>query len=78
MLDALPIQFEEPAWLLLLVLLVPTWIIPRLYGQSLSRGRRATTITIRTVVILILASALARPTWIERSEAVTVTVISDA
>lgn len=77
MLDALPIQFEQPGWLLLLLLLIPIWLVSMAYGSSLSRGRRAFSVTIRTVVILLLAMALARPSWVKRGEAITVTVVSD-
>ena len=78
MFDQSPIQFEQPGWLLLLVLLVPTWLIAFTLGQSLSRLRRLFSSSIRTIVIVLLAMSLARPSWVERSEALTVTVVSDA
>jgi uncharacterized membrane protein/Mg-chelatase subunit ChlD len=78
MFDLFPIQFEQPVWLLLLVLLIPIWLIAFTLGRSLSRSRRWVSSCIRTIVIMLLAMSLARPTWVERSESVTVTVISDA
>ncbi|HAW96296.1 MAG TPA: hypothetical protein DCX60_08470, partial [Phycisphaerales bacterium] len=78
MFDQSPIQFEQPGWLLLLLMLVPTWWIAFRMGRSLSRFRRWLSSSIRTIVILLLAMSLARPTWVEQSESITVTVVSDA
>ncbi len=77
MFEQLPIQFEEPGWLLLLLLIVPTWLITAIYGGALSRARRSLSFTVRILVILLIAMALARPSWVKRGEAITVTVISD-
>ncbi|MEC9233011.1 MAG: hypothetical protein VX403_03795, partial [Planctomycetota bacterium] len=77
MLDASPIQFEQPGWLLLLGLLVPIWLISVLHRDRVSRFRRYASLAVRTVVVLLLAMALARPTLVKRGEAVTVTVVSD-
>ena len=77
MFEELPIQFEEPGWLLLLLLLVPTWLIVLRHGGALSRTRRVLTLSVRAILILLLSMALARPSWVERGEALTVTVISD-
>ena len=78
MFDLFPIQFEQPGWLLLLILLVPIWLIAFTLGRALSRSRRWVSSSIRTIVIVLLAMSLARPTWVEQSESVTVTVVSDA
>ena len=78
MFDLFPIQFEEPGWLLLLILLVPIWLIAFTLGRALSRSRRWVSSSIRTLVIVLLAMSLARPTWVEQSESITVTVVSDA
>ena len=40
MFEDLPIQFEEPGWLLLLALLIPTWAISVAFGQAISRPGR--------------------------------------
>lgn len=77
MLDALPIHFEQLGWLLLLLLLIPTWIITFVYGAAFSRGRRWLSLSVRTIVIILLAMALARPIWVKHGEAITVTIISD-
>jgi uncharacterized membrane protein len=77
MFEDLPIQFEEPGWLLLLLLLIPTWVIALVHGGALSRTRRILTLSVRAVLILLLSMALARPSWVERGESLTVTVISD-
>jgi uncharacterized membrane protein len=77
MFEDLPIQFEEPGWLLLLLLVVPTWLITAIYGGALSRTRRTLSFTVRMLVILLITMALAQPSWVKRGEALTVTVISD-
>jgi len=78
MFDLIPIQFEQPAWLLLLSLLFPVWVIAFTLGRSLARSRRWLSSSIRTIIIVLLAMSLARPTWVQQSESVTVTVVSDA
>ena len=77
MFEDLPIQFEDPGWLLLLVLLLPIWAISFVFGRAMSRFRRVLSVTVRTLVILLITMALARPSWVERGEALTVTVVSD-
>ncbi|MEE2682054.1 MAG: glutamine amidotransferase [Planctomycetota bacterium] len=77
MLDDLPIQFEQPGWLILLALLLPIWFISFLHAAHFSAARRFTSLAFRTVVVLLLTMALARPTLVKRGDAITVTVISD-
>jgi uncharacterized membrane protein len=77
MLDALPIQFDRPGWLLLLLLVVPTYLLARRSIGGLSRAKTLVTFAVRAVVILLLAAALARPVWEKRGEGLTVTVILD-
>lgn len=77
MFEDLPIQFEDPGWLLLLLLIVPTWLVTAIWGGALSRTRRWLSLTVRILVLLTITMALARPTWVKRGEALTVTVVSD-
>ena len=75
--DFSPIQFEQPGWLILLLLLLPIWFISYVHAGSLSSTRRYASLTFRTIVVLLLTMALARPTLVKRGDAITVTVISD-
>ena len=73
----LPIQFDRPGWLALLILIVPTYLMARRSIGGLSRTKANITFAVRAVVILLLTAALARPVWEKRGEGLTVTVILD-
>ncbi len=72
-----PIQFDRPGWLLLLLLIVPAFLIARRSIGGLSRRKAYASLAIRAVVITLLSVALARPVWQQRGEGLTVTVILD-
>ncbi len=74
---SLPIQFDRPGWLILLLLIVPAFLLTRRSIGGLTRGKAYFTFGVRTVVILLLTAALARPVWEERGEGLTVTLILD-
>ncbi|MCZ6612910.1 MAG: VWA domain-containing protein, partial [Planctomycetota bacterium] len=73
----LPIQFDRPGWLVLLILIVPVYLMARRSIGGLSRTKANITFAVRAVVILLLTAALARPVWEKRGEGLTVTVILD-
>lgn len=73
----LPLQFEHPIWLLLLLLIIPAFLIARRSISAGSRAKALTTFALRVVVILLLTTALSNPTWQRRGEGLTVTVILD-
>ncbi|MCH8006857.1 MAG: hypothetical protein IH888_11610, partial [Planctomycetes bacterium] len=77
MLNDLPIRFDRPGWLLLLVVLVPTYFLARRSVGGLSRTKAYLTFALRAVVLVLLIAALARPTWEKRGEGLTVTIILD-
>ena len=72
-----PIQFDRPGWLLLLLLIIPAFLIARRSIGGLSRRKAFTSLAIRVGVITLLSAALARPVWQQRGEGLTVTVIFD-
>ena len=75
--EFLPMQFDRPGWLLLLLLIVPTFLLARRSIGGLSRGKATITFALRVLVILLLSVALAQPIWEKRGEGLTVTVILD-
>ena len=75
--DASPIQFEQPGWLILLLILVPIWWISFRHAASVSTARRSASLVFRTIIVLLLTMALARPTLVKRGDAITVTIVSD-
>src|SRR5882672_2005743 len=77
MLNALPIQFDRPAWLLLLLLIVPCYFMARRSIGGLSRGKATLTFALRVIVILLLTMSLAHPVWEKRGKGLTVTVLID-
>ena len=74
----LPIQFDRPGWLLLLVLLIP--VIFLAWGGLTRRGSRgraiASTVT-RCLVVILLAVAIARPVWTKTGKGVSLITILD-
>ncbi|MCI0363968.1 MAG: VWA domain-containing protein, partial [Phycisphaerales bacterium] len=73
----LPIQFERPGWLLLLLLIIPCFLMARRSIAGSSRAKATVTFALRVIVILLLATALAQPIWEKRGEGLTVGVILD-
>ncbi len=72
-----PIQFEHPIWLLLLLLIGPSWWIARRSIGAVSRGKAYTSLAFRSLVIAALALAIAEPMWVKRGDGVTVMMIVD-
>jgi uncharacterized membrane protein len=77
MLELLPIQFDKPIWLLLILLIVPVFFIGRRSIGGLSRTKATVVFALRSLVIVMLAVALAEPVWARRGEGVTVTILLD-
>jgi uncharacterized membrane protein len=73
----LPIRFEHPGWLILLVLIIPCFFMARRSIGGLSRGKATLTFAIRVIVILLLATALAHPIWEKRGKGLTVSILID-
>jgi uncharacterized membrane protein len=77
MLAFLPIQFERPWWLLLLLLIPLLFLIGRRSIGGLSRTKATVAFTARVIVVLLVAAALAQPIWEKRGKGLTVTVLLD-
>ena len=77
MFDDLPIRFENPILLLLLLLVIPTWFIGRMGSDGQSAGKFWTSFTVRSLLIALLSVALARPSVVEQGESVTLMVVAD-
>jgi uncharacterized membrane protein len=73
----LPVTFERPGWLLLLVLLLPVFWMARRSIGGLGRSKATFVFALRSIVILLLATALAKPSWEKRGEGLTVTLLID-
>ncbi len=73
----MPVQFDNHLGLLLLIFIAPTvWFgWRRLTGMS--RVRRAIVCSIRSLVIILIALAIAQPKWADRGEALTVMMLID-
>lgn len=73
----MPLTFDKPIWLFLLVLIVPCYFMARRSIGGLSRSKATITFALRVIVILILSAALAHPVWEKRGEGVTVSILLD-
>lgn len=73
----LPLEFERPIWLLLLLLIIPAYFMARRSIGGLSRTKATVTFALRVIVILLLATALTHPVWEKRGEGLTVTLLLD-
>lgn len=72
-----PLQFEQPGWLVLLLLIIPAFLIARRGIASQAKVKALLAFTLRLIVILLLTTALTHPNWEKRGEGITVTVILD-
>ncbi len=73
----LPLQFEQPLGLLLLLLIIPALLIARRSVGMQSPVRASIIFFFRVLVILLITMALAHPNWEQRGEGLTVTVVLD-
>src|ERR1043165_8229558 len=73
----IPIQFDKPVWLFLLLLIIPCFLMERRSIGGLSRAKATATFALRVIVILLLAVALAHPIWEKRGEGLTATILLD-
>ncbi|MBT5366094.1 MAG: VWA domain-containing protein [Phycisphaerae bacterium] len=74
----LPIQFDRPGWLLLLLLIVPVLYLA--WGgltRTGSRSRAIASTSTRCIVVALLAVAIAKPVWKKAGEGVTVIAVLD-
>lgn len=74
----LPIQFDRPGWLLLLVLLVPVIFIAwRGITRKGARGRAVASTITRCLIVSLLAVAIARPVWEKTGKGVSLITVLD-
>jgi hypothetical protein len=73
-----PIQFDQPAWLILApALIVLAWFIARRAIAGLSPALRRTAFGIRAFLITLIVLALAAPSWRKGVDDVAVLVVLD-
>ncbi|MBU3728281.1 MAG: hypothetical protein FGM37_03405 [Phycisphaerales bacterium] len=73
----LPIGFERPIALLLLLALPALWWGAWRWRHATGVARAWTAATVRSVLLLLLAGALAQPSIVRRGEGVTLLVVAD-
>ena len=73
----MPIAFEHPVWLLLLVLLVPIFVLSLKSIGGVSRAKAWISFTFRALLVLVLVVTLTEPSFVQRGEGVTVTMLLD-
>jgi uncharacterized membrane protein len=71
------ITFEHPGWLVLLLLLVPVWLLAWSTRGAHGPVKSGVIVGARTVLVLLLAVAMAEPVWEQEGEGVTVAVVLD-
>lgn len=73
-----PLQFDQPVWLALVPVCAALLVwIGRQSLSGMGTISRRVALAIRLVVILLIASALARPSWRREAESVNITIILD-
>ncbi|MEE2908575.1 MAG: VWA domain-containing protein [Planctomycetota bacterium] len=73
----MPIYFEQPGWLLLALLLIPSWWWLRRSREAFGPGRWILIGLTRSVLILVLAVAMAEPILQSEARGLTVAVVVD-
>lgn len=74
----MPLTFEQPWWLLLLLALVPLWWLARRSEPVLGRLKSRLSFALRLLVIVMLTGSLSRPLFVRTSEGVTAMIVFDA
>lgn len=77
MLAESPLTFEHPLLLLVALLAIPTALLARRGAAGQGRARLLSSVAIRSLLLLLLAVALARPSLVERGESLTLMVVAD-
>ena len=77
MLAELPITFEHPLLLLVALAAVPMILLARIGAAGQGRGKLITSVVVRSLLLILLAVALARPSVIDRGESLTLMVVAD-
>jgi uncharacterized membrane protein len=74
----IPIQFDRPGWLVLLVLTVPVVLLAwRGLTRTGSRNRTVASTIARCIIISLLAIAIAKPVWEKTGKGVSVITVLD-
>jgi len=73
----MPLSFEQPYWLLLLLAVVPLWWLARRSEAVLGRTKARMSLVLRIVVVVLLTASLSRPMLVSRSEGVTAMIVLD-
>ncbi len=74
----MPIQFDRPGWLLLVLLVVPViFMAARGLRRKRGRGRAIASTIARCVLVMLLAMAMARPIWERTGQGTSLIVLLD-
>ena len=73
----MPLSFEQPWWLLLLLLVVPLAWLARRSEPVLGAFKARLSLMLRILVVLLLTGSLSRPMLERRGEGVSVVVVAD-
>jgi len=73
----MPLTFEQPWWLLLLLALVPLWWLSRRSEPVLGRFKARLSFALRLLVVVLLTGSLSRPLLVQHSEGVTSMIVVD-
>lgn len=73
----MPLSFEQPIWLLLLLAALPLWWLARRSEPVLGRTKARTSLLLRILVVVLLTGSLSRPMLLRRGEGVTAMIVLD-
>ncbi|MEE2972671.1 MAG: VWA domain-containing protein, partial [Planctomycetota bacterium] len=73
----IPITFETPGLLLVGSLVLPMVLISRVGAAGQGRAKYVGSLVVRSLLLILLAVALARPMVVDRSDSVTLMVVAD-
>jgi uncharacterized membrane protein len=77
MFEDLPLQFERPVFLLLLLTILPIALLARRSWAATSPAKRWGSLVLRIAAIVLLVASLSQPTLVKRGEGLSLTVIAD-
>lgn len=77
MLAEIPITFEHPMLLLVAILIVPVVLLARMGAAGQTARKLWFSVVFRSLLLVLLAVALSRPSFVERGESLTLMVVAD-
>ncbi|MDZ4754340.1 MAG: VWA domain-containing protein [Phycisphaerae bacterium] len=77
MFENIPLRFEQPTYLLLLILLVPVVLMARRSWNAASPQKAWSSLLLRCLVVVLLTASLSQPTLVKRGKGLSLTIIAD-